>query len=60
MHDGTLSQAGDKLGVINVPADVVPKPFDILRIAGTDYTLQDVQPIEPGDVLFQYAVQGRR
>ena len=59
LHDGTLIQAGDKLGVINVPPDVTPVPFDILRLAGKDYTLIDVKPVEPGDVLFQYAVQGR-
>ena len=63
LHDGTLIQSGDVLGVMAVPATVTPTvAVDRLRVGGADYLLLDVKPIQPapGAAVLQFAFQARR
>lgn len=61
-HAGTLIQAGDRLGMMAVPASVTPVLSDRLRIDGDDYMLLELRPVQPapdGETV-AYAYQARR
>tara|TARA_R100000935_G_scaffold55922_1_gene86528 strand:- start:6816 stop:7184 length:369 start_codon:yes stop_codon:yes gene_type:complete len=62
LHDGTLIQTGDVLGVMAVPISVTPLPVDKLRIDGLDHSLFDVRPIQPSPdaPVVQFSFQARR
>lgn len=61
LHDGTLIHSGDILGVMAVPAGIIPTvAVDRLRVGGADYLLLDVKPVQPGAVVLQFAFQARR
>lgn len=62
LHDGTLIQTGDVLGVMAVPDGVTPRPVDRLRIGGVDHSLADVKPVQPSPdaPVLQFSFQARR
>ena len=62
LQDGTAIQAGDVLGVMAVPAGIVPKPIDKLKIGGVVHTLMDLRPVQPSPdaPVLQFAFQARR
>jgi len=53
----SLVQAGDKVWLVQADAEV---PLDAkIRLDGTDYSMVDVQPLNPGGTVLLYEVQGR-
>ena len=59
--DGTFIQSGDVLGVMAVPATITPALTDKLRLRGRDFTLVDLQPVQPSPdaPVLQFAIQAR-
>lgn len=62
LHDAELVQSGDLIGVLAVPADIVPKPIDRLRVPGRSgaFTLLDLKPLTTnGGAVICYSFQAR-
>jgi hypothetical protein len=56
--DGTLIKDGDRRVMIAANGPV-PSTSDRLRIAGTDYSIVNVEPYEPQGVVLYFEVQAR-
>lgn len=57
----SLIQTGDKVGIISTDADVEPRKTDKLRFPdGEVWTLEDVQPLNPGGLLLLTEFVARR
>lgn len=56
----TLILAGDKVGIISTDLAVVPDKADKLRIGGDDYSLVDLQPLDPGGTVLLFEFVARR
>jgi hypothetical protein len=56
--DGTLIKDGDRRVMIAANGPV-PSTSDRLRIAGTDYSIVNVEPYEPQGVVLYFNVQAR-
>lgn len=56
----TLILAGDKVGIMSTDLDIVPTLADKLRIDGEDYSVVDVEPLNPGGLTLIYEYHCRR
>ena len=59
--DGTLIMRGDRLATLACDTlGVVPSKDDVLTVDGVDWTVQSVEPVDPGGVALIYRLQVRK
>ena len=59
--DGTLILRGDRRATLACDTlGVVPSKDDVLTVDGVDWTVQSVEPVDPGGVALIYRLQVRK